>query len=217
MLTLKVSERNVAGKKDLLKLRKEGFLPAVIYGRKEHATPIKLPSHDFKKIFKHAGESTIISLTGLGEEKEVLVHDVDYDPILNEPRHIDFYVIEKGKKIRVNIPLEFVGVAPAIKELGGILVKVVHELEIEVLPKDLPHNIEVDLSSLVDLDAQIHVKDLTLPEGVIAISDAEEVVAAVSEAVEEEIAPPEAPDLASIQVEKKGKEDVTEEEGGGGQ
>ncbi len=210
MLELTVEKRERTGTKSLKALREEGFIPAVIYGKKEESTPIKLSLRNFKKAFKEAGESSIINIKGLKEEKEVLIHDIDFEPVKGEPRHVDFYAIEKGKKLTVSVPLEFVGVSPAVKDLGGILVKVMHELEIEVLPKDLPQHIEVDISSIVDFETSLHVGDLKLPEGVIALAPAEEVVASANEAIEEVFEEPVAVDMDAIDVEEKGK---GEEEG----
>lgn len=214
MLELAATERKRAGKRALMSLRSEGFMPAVIYGRKEKTASIKISKHDFKKVFKTAGESSIVSIKGLGDEKQVLIQEVDFDPITSEPRHVDFYAIEKDKKITVKVPLEFTGEAPAVKELGGILVKVLHELEIEVLPKDLPHSIEVDISTIKDFETSLYVKDLSLPDGVVALTAPDEAVASASEAKEEVEEAPEA-DLDSIEVEGKGKEESAGEGGEG--
>jgi len=208
-LSLQAEKREKSGSAD--SLRKQGKIPAVFYGPKEASTPIALSAAEFLKVWRVAGESAVIDLEGVGETKEVLVNDIDLDPVTNVIRHVDFYVIEKGKPVQVNVPLEFIGEAPAVKELGGVLVKVLHELEIEVLPKSLPHSITVDVSSLKDFESQIHVRDVAVPSGVTVLTDADEVVALVQEAKEEPEAPLEAPDLSSIEVEKKGKE-VTEEE-----
>lgn len=203
MFKLNVELREKSQKND--KLRKTGQMPAVFYGKKEKSTPIVISQSKFKKIWKEAGESSVIELSGKGVEAEALIQDVDFDPVTDEPRHADFYVFEKGKKITISAPLEFVGVAPAVKDLGGTLVKVMHEIEIEAMPKDLPHNINVDISSLANFDSQIVAKDIKLPEGVFLITKPDEVVASVYETKEEvEEAVP--VDLASIEVQKKGKE-----------
>ncbi len=120
--------------------------------------------------------------------------------------HADFYVFEKGKKIKVGVPLEFTGVAPAIKELGGSLIKVLHTIEIEALPKDLPHKINVDISALVDFKTSIKASDLKLPEGVALAVNGDDIIASAAEAKEEieEVAAP--IDLTTIEVAKKGKE-----------
>lgn len=180
-------------------------MPAVFYGKKEKSTPIMLPYAIFEKTLKDAGESTILHLSGEGIDVDVLIHDVGYDPVTDKPRHADFYAIEKGKKLEIKVPIEFIGVAPAVKDLAGVLVKVMHEIEIEALPKDLPHKIEVDISSLVAFDSVVTVKDIKVPAGVEIKAKSEDVVASVYEPKEEVVE--EAPvDLSTIEVEKKGKE-----------
>lgn len=208
MLELKIEERKNIGKTQ--ELRKSGVLPAVFYGKKEKATPVSLLASDFERVYKEAGESTVIVLRGVGEPKEVLIQDVDFHPVSDLPRHIDFYVLEKGAKVQVDIPLEFTGESPAVKGLGGNLVKVLHEIKIKVAPKDLPKSLEVDISGLIDFTNKILAKDIKLPGSAELITKEDEVVALVSEVVEEIEEEVIAPDLASIEVEKKGKEEVEE-------
>lgn len=207
MLKLTAQERDT--KKSPGFFRAKGLLPAVFYGPKEKSVAIALNKVDFMKAWREAGESTVILLETPKGEKEVLVHEVSYEPVRGEPVHVDFYVPEKGKKVAVHVPLEFIGVSLAVKDLGGTLVKVLHEIEIEALPKDLPHTVKIDISALENLDSQILAQDISLPEGVALLAESEEVVAAISVAEEEkeETAPI---DLSSIEVEKKGKK---EEEG----
>lgn len=205
---LQVTKREEKGKK-LAKLRKEGKLPAVVYGPKEEATSITLDKSTFEKVYRDAGESTIITLEGVGDSKEVLVHDVAFDPAKGGAVHVDFYAIEKGKELTVDVPLEFVGEAPAVK-LGGSLTKVLHAIEITCRPSALPKHIEVDVSSLVDFDAAIHVKDLVIPAGVTVENDPEDVIALVQEVKEEEETVPEAIDMDAIAVEEKGKKEEAE-------
>jgi large subunit ribosomal protein L25 len=204
MLELKIIKREEIGKPN--KLRAKGFLPAVFYGKKEIATPISVLASDFEKVYKKAGESTVITLTGVGEPKEVLVHDVDFHPVKNIPRHIDFFVLEKGAKIEVDIPLEFIGESPAVKG-GGNLIKVLHDIEIRVIPKDLPQHIDVDISGLIDFSSRIIAKDIKLPKSAELITKEDEVVALVAEQIEEKEEEVVAPDLESIEVEKKGKKE----------
>jgi len=210
MLQLTVEKREARGKA-AARSRRDGKLPAVFYGPKEETTAISVSARDFVKIWHEAGESTVIELSGVGDKKEALIHDVSVDVVSEKPLHVDFYVIEKGKKIQVSVPLEFEGTASAIKDHGAILVKVIHELEIEVLPKDLPKALSVDTSTLTDLDSQIHVRDIKLPPGVETLVSSDEVVALVTLAKEEEeIITEEAPDLEAIEVEKKGKQEEEE-------
>ena len=202
MITLQVEKRDA--KANLDTIRKTGMMPAVFYGKKEKSTSIQLPFAIFEKTLKDAGESTILHLKGQGIDVDVLIHDVDLDPVTDKPRHADFYAIEKDKKLEIKVPLEFTGVSGAVKDLGAVLVKVAHELEIEALPKDLPHSVSVDLSLLAKFDDVIKVHDLKLPMGVTAKAKADEIVASVYEPKEEVEAAP--VDLAAIEVEKKGKE-----------
>jgi large subunit ribosomal protein L25 len=201
-ITLKVEKRDVKAPVDAL--RNAGKMPAVFYGKKEASTPISIAVVDFIKAYRHAGESTVVTLKGEGIEVESLIHDLDLHPVTGKPLHADFYVFEKGKKIKVGVPLDFVGVSPAVKDLGGSLVKVLHDLEIQALPKDLPHKIEVHINTLVDFKSVIAAKDIKLPHGVELALNPEEIVASVYEPKEEiEVAPV---DLTAIEVEKKGKE-----------
>lgn len=203
-ITLKVEKRDL--KADVNTLRAAGKIPAVFYGKKEASTPISIAYADFVKAYKQAGESTVVILKGEGIEVESLIHDMNLHPVTGKAMHADFYVFEKGKKIRVDVPLEFVGNAPAVKELGGTLIKVLHDIEIEALPKDLPHKISVDISSLVDFKSSIKASAITLPAGVTLAINGEDIVASVSEPKEEteEVSAP--VDLSAIEVEKKGKE-----------
>ncbi len=192
-------------------VRATGNIPAVFYGPKAESTPITVNGPEFIKVWRQAGESSVITLTGLGEEHDALIHDISKDPVKDTVTHVDFYVIEKGKKVQVAVPLEFVGEAPAVKTLSGVLIKVIHELEIEAMPKDLPHSIEVDISSLVDFDAQIKVSDIKLPAGVTAEIDGDEVVALVSAPKEETEEAPTTIDMSAIGIsEERGKKEEEE-------
>ena len=202
-ITLKVEARNETGKK-LKALRANGKLPAVVYGPKHEAVKLSLDSKGFEKIFKEAGESSVLVLSGVGEDAEVLVQEVAYNPVKGGVEHVDFYAIEKGKEVTVNVPLEFTGEAPAIK-LGGSLTKALHEIEVTCKPSALPHEILVDVSSLNTFEDNIRVKDLNIPTGVKVENDPEEMVAAVIEAAEEPEEPVEL-DMDAIEVEQKGKE-----------
>lgn len=208
MLTLKAEIRNKTDK--LEKIREVGQIPAVFYGRKEASTPISIPKIDFLKVWKEAGESSVVNLETPEGVKESLIQDVDIDPITGAPRHADFYVFEKGHKLEVDLPIEFIGISPAVKDLGGVLVKVLHELKIKAMPKDLPHNIEVDISSLSNFDDQILAQDIKLPVGVELEENPEEVVVLVSEPREEKEEEATPVDFSTIEVEKKGKEETTE-------
>lgn len=205
--SLTVEAREIRGKK-LAALREQGKLPGVVYGPKEKATPLLIDRVAFEKVLKDAGESSVITLEGLGTPKDVLVHDVSFDPARGGATHVDFYAIEAGKEITLHVPLEFIGEAPALKQ-GGTLTKVLHEIEVTCVPANIPQHIDVDISVLDSLDAQIHVKDLVIPAGVTIENDPEDVIVLVQAVEEETEDAPTAIDMSAIEVEKKGK---TEEE-----
>ena len=206
MLALKAKTRNI--KEDLAKMRKTGELPAVFYGAGKKSTSISVPKVDFKKVWEKAGESSAIKISTPEGDVDVLIHEVQTDPVTDEPIHIDFLAIDMNKKIRVEVSLEFTGVSEAVKSGLGTLVKVLYEVEVEALPKDLPHNIVADISKLDTLDNQILlVSNLNLPSGVTMITKGTEVVASIAEQKEEKeevVAPV---DLSAIEVEKKGKKE----------
>lgn len=208
MLSLTAKARDLA--QDIKKMRKEGDLPAVFYGMGNKSTPISVSKIEFKKILEKAGESSAVKVTGPNFSVDALIHEIQLDPVTNEPMHVDFLVIDMTKKIKVKVPIEFTGVSEAVKSSLGILVKVLHEAEIEALPKDLPHSLTADISKLSGLDSLVLVSDIVLPQGVTMITKHGEVVASIAEQKEEKIETAEPVDLTKIEVEKKGKK---EEEG----
>ena len=212
MLSLTVEKRANTGK--LEALRESGKMPAVFYGPKEASTSISVSAKEFSKVWKKAGESSVVILKDGAHEHETLIHEVDVHPLSGEPRHADFYVIEKGKKVQVAVPLVFSGVSPAVKDKAAILVKVMREMEIEAAPRDLPRELVVDISALVEYNDSIHAKDIKLPSGVELKVKPEDVVASVTEAKEEVEEAPAAIDMAAIEVtDAKGKEVKEGEEG----
>src|SRR3989338_5742029 len=205
MTTLTVARREATGPKPPA-LRHAGALPAVVYGAHQAATAIVVDARAFGRALASAGESTIVSLEGLGGPAlATLIHEVDLDPVTHLPRHVDLYAVTKGEKVEVAVPLEFVGESPAMKA-GANLVRVLHELAVEADPANLPHEITIDVSILAEIGAQIHAGDVKLPAGVTLVTDPEEVVALIQEVEEEpeEVAAP--ADLSAIEVEGKGKE-----------
>lgn len=208
-MKLQAAPRDKTGSKAAKALRESGSIPAVICGEVKETMHVTLPTKEFEKVWREAGESTLIDLSGVGDTLSVLIQDVEVDPIYGEPIHADLYAVNANEAIEVVVPLIFTGVAPAEKELGGTLIKVLHEIEVEALPKNLPHEMSVDISILKTFDDQVRVSDIVPPQGVKVLTGAEEVVALVQEAKEEEI-PTEAPDITAVEVEKKGKEETEE-------
>ena len=206
MLTLEVKPRDAKESAEVL--REQGIVPAVFYGPKEGTTPISINAQKLESLWKSAGETTIITLKGVGEDKDTLIHDAQFHPVTGKLLHVDFYVLEKGKKVKIKVPLEFTGVAPAEKS-GNIVVKALYEIEIEVAPQELPHNLPVDISSLVNVGDHIVAKDVKLPPSATLIANPDEIVVSVKEFKEEpvEIAP--APETVIIGEEKKAEEGET--------
>ena len=190
-------------------------IKAVVYGPKQKSIPLAIDRKAAEKLYLEAGESTIIKLEGLGEDLEVLVHTVEFGPILSRIEHMDFYAIERGKELTTDVPLIFVGTAPA-EDQDGILNKVLHEIEITCRPSALPKEIEVDVSGMTELDSVINVSDLKLPEGVKTTHEEDEVVAQISTATEEPEPSEEEMSIDDVEVEgekpadESGSEEVKE-------
>ena len=211
MVTLAASPRQIIGK-GVKTLRARGSVPAVVYGAKAPSESIEVNEREFEKIWHVTGEAGLVELVVDGSTKNVLIKDVQRDPLKDGALHIDFYVVEMDKPIRATVPVKFVGDSPAVKQ-GAILVKIIRELEVESLPAKLPHELEVDISKLVAAGDRFLVSDLVVPAGVTVIADSMDIVALTEEPkAEEEVVAETAPSIADIEVvDKKGKEEVSEE------
>ena len=211
MLQLNAEKRDVFGKK-LKNFRKQEKLPAVLYGKGKKTASIFVDSKEFKKIWKKTGESTLIKIKNPESNvvEDVLIQEVALDPLKNEPLHADFYIVEMDKPITAKVNLVFEGVSPAEKELGGILVKVRHDVDVEALPKNLPHELKVDVSKLIKLEDQIVIKDIDLPAGVKILAGENDVVVLI-ETPKEEIVEEKPITIEEVEVEKKGKKEEGEE------
>lgn len=196
---------------DVSDLRKEGKIPASVYGPKQEAISLVLDGRTFNKMFKEAGESTIITLKGLSEPIEVLVKDLAFDAAKGGVIHVDFYAIERGKEITTTVALEFIGESP-IEKTGGVINKVLHEVEVTCRPSHLPPHIDVDVSVIETTEDKITVGDMKVPEGVVINLDPEEAVVVASEAKEEVEEVTETVDMDAIEVEEKGKSEEGEGE-----
>ncbi len=188
-------------------VRSTGNIPAVFYGFKKDATSLAIKKTDFIKAFREVGETNTLTLATPSGSFDALIHEVQHDPVTNEPIHIDFLSVDMTKEIEVDVPFEFVGESAAVKG-GAILVKVMHEVKVAALPKNVPHDIEVDITALETNESVIALKDLKLPEGVRFLEDTEAVVASIVLAKEEVEEATVAPDLSTIEVEAKGKKEV---------
>jgi len=187
-------------------LRSRGFVPAELYGRGTQNMHLAVKASDFKKVFREARESTLITVVLDGKKHPAMIHDVSFDPVSEEPLAIDFYQVRLDEKIKVKIPISFVGESSAVKDAGGLLVKAMHEIEIEALPTNMPHALEVSLALIKNIGESIHVKDVPLPKGVEVHIAPETVIATVTEKKkEEEVAPVVEATVDSVKVETEEK------------
>ena len=185
-MELNVQARDILGKK-VKTLREKGLVPAELYGHGIKNLHLTLSAKEFQKVYKEAGESTIVNL--VTEDKKtlpVMIHEVKTDSLSGEILNIDFYQIKLTEKIRVYIPIEFIGEAPAVKNFGGILIKTLKGIEVEALPQDLPHRLQADLASLNEIGKNIALKDLKIGGNVKLFVNPETIIATVVEAKAEE-------------------------------
>ncbi len=163
-------------------LYREGLIPGNLYGHNVANIHVGVDQIEFEKVLRKAGESTIIELQlPDGAMRNVLIQRVDKHYLSSRPIHVDFYEVKMNEKLTATIPLEFIGEAPAVKVLAGTLVKVLNEVEVECLPGDLPHQIDVDISVLKTFQDSILVKDLKVSDKVEIKAEADEMVAKVDE------------------------------------
>src|SRR3989338_3344182 len=216
-IELNAQKREVLGSK-VKQLRKSGYVPAVLYGKGQESIPLQVPVKDFKKAFESAGESTLIFINVDGKSYPTIIHDIARDAISDSVIHADFYKVNLDEKIKAKVAVVFQGESPAVKDLGGIFVRNINEIEIEAFPQDLPHEITVDISSLKNMGDQILVKDLKLDAKLKVMAEAEEIIATAQEPMSEaELEKAlEAPtstieDVEVIKKEKEEEEEVPEE------
>jgi large subunit ribosomal protein L25 len=215
-LELTATERSVTGSK-VRHLRATGVIPAVLYGKGQEAVNLQVPTKDFDKVFHQAGESTLVYLNVGGHAHPTIIHDIARHPLSGVVIHADFYKVRLDEKIKTMVPVVFVGESPAVKNDGGIFVRNINELEVEALPADLPHEIEVDISSLAKFDDSITLGSIK-GHGWTLTGNVDDVVALVQapkseEELEAELAAPTTDISAVKDVEKPVEEEVPAEEG----
>jgi large subunit ribosomal protein L25 len=203
-MDLAVTERTVLGKK-VNALRREGLIPAELYGHGVPNVHLSVSAKEFAKTYAAAGENTVITLA-VGKEKiPVIVNHVERHYLSGKPASIDFYQVRMDEKITARIPIEFIGDSIAVKEKGAIINKSMVEIEVEALPNDLPRQLAADLSLLDDIDKTIYVRDIAVPKGVTFLVEGDTAVAtATAPRVEEEVVAPVA-DVSEVKVEAEEK------------
>lgn len=203
-------------KKEVKQLRQKGIVPAVLYGHKIKNLNLEVDSKEFENIYKEAGGSSLISLSVEGKKEKllVLIYDVQLDSLSEKPIHIDFYHPPLKEEIEATVPIIFEGESPAVKNLEATLVKNISEIEVKALPQNLPKSINVNIEKLKDIEDNILVKDLRLPEGVKVLKALEDIVASVSppEKVEEVLEKPIEEKVEEVERVKEKKEEKPKEE-----
>jgi large subunit ribosomal protein L25 len=215
---LRVERRKVLGKR-IKKLRKEGILPANIYGKNIKSLAVQVSLKDFLPVYKKVGETGIVEVKVSGEDKArpALIHNVQFNPTTDQPLHVDFHQVSLTEKITANIPIELTGKSPAVEQKIGVLIQPLNEVEVEALPTELPDQFTVDISSLKEVDQSITVGDLKLPTGVKILTSPKEILVKINPPTkEEEVAPPppaeEAPTAGAPSEEKPAAEAKKPEE-----
>lgn len=204
-IELMVQARRITGKQ-VRRLRREGLIPAVIYGHGVESLSLQIDRQELRKALAQAGLSTLITLhLGDGEPPRLaLVREVQRDVLTREILHVDFLQVEMAERITTAVPLRLIGKSPAVEQLGGILLQGVTEVEVECLPGDLVEAIEVDVAHIAELDRDLTVGDLTVPGNVQIVTDPQEMVVRVMAGREEEEVEVEVP-FAPAEVELVGR------------
>lgn len=189
-IELSAATRDILGKKVRF-LRRQGLTPANLYGHNIKSTALQVDTIQLKHTLAKAGKSSLVALKvdSAKRPKMVVIRDIQREPLTGGLLHVDLYQIKMEEKIKIEVSLLFVGEAPAIRDRGGILVQNMNSVEVECLPANMPHNIEVDLSVLQELDQAVHVKDLSVDEDVTILTDLEQSIIQITRSkVEVEIA-----------------------------
>ncbi|HCR36042.1 hypothetical protein A2130_04365 [Candidatus Woesebacteria bacterium GWC2_33_12] len=210
-LTIKYKKRELFGRK-VKRLRKEGLIPANIFGKKIKSEAITVEAKEFREIFEKAGETQIIDLQG----KPVLVSNLQIDPVTSDYIHVDFRQVDLTEKITAKVPIEVLGESPAEKQNIGTVVQQLSEIEVSALPTDLPEKIEIDATILTEVDQAIYVKDLKIDKKVTVKTDPESIVVKVEPPIKEEVVEVVAPVEGEVPVEgvvpAEGEQPVSEEQ-----
>lgn len=188
---LAAQRRTVSGKA-VQRLRREGILPAVVYGHGHPSESIQIDARVFDDLRRHTSRNTLIDLcVEAGRPRPVLVHDVQRDPLTRRTLHVDFFLVTMTEELVVDVPIVLTGESPAVDKHGGTLFHAIDSIKVRALPGDLPTSVSVDVSTLESFDDALHVRDLALPAKVTLVTDPDETIAKVlpPRVVEEEAAP----------------------------
>ncbi|HSK93732.1 MAG TPA: 50S ribosomal protein L25 [Candidatus Angelobacter sp.] len=180
-LELTLDAREAQGKANK-RLRREGLVPGVVYGKGQDSTPVQVDAKTFETLYRSAGKTSVVKfrLPGASRATSGFIKDVQRNPLTGRPIHVDYLLVNLKQEMEVDVPLVFTGEAPAVEETGGTLLHQLSTLRVKALPNDIPHEVEVNVSTLVSLDVAIHVRDLSLNRDLITVmTDPDTMVAAV--------------------------------------
>lgn len=211
---LRAEPRTIIGRQ-VKSLRRQGFVPAVVYGHGFKPLSIQIPLKDFERVYTKAGESTVVYLNVDDQNYPTIIHDIVRDAVSDRFLHADFYKVRLDEKISAKIRLNFIGESPAVKSLSGILIKNMSEIEVEGFPQDLSHQIDVDISGMAELNSHIQIKDLPISSKLEVKDEPEAIVALIQEPISEEelkaqLETPAAAAPEEVEVIKKEKPETTE-------
>lgn len=185
-VVLNAVTRTVTGKQVGV-LRRDGKLPAVMYGHHFDSTPITLDMREATKLLNSVTSSSIVTISLDGKEHATLVREKQKDYLRNTLKHVDFQVVSLTEKIRTNVAVELAGIAPAVKDFNGVLVTGLTEIEVECFPQDLPDRYVIDLVNLVKIGDAIYVKDVVISEKVLILDDPQELIVHITHPVVDEV------------------------------
>ncbi|MDD5221095.1 MAG: 50S ribosomal protein L25 [Candidatus Pacebacteria bacterium] len=195
---------------------KADSLPAVLYGPKTKNQILSLNQKDFEKMLAKTGETSVINLEidGQKDKHTILIHEIQKSPITGKIIHVDLYQPDLTKKVEADVPLSITGISPAVKELGGTLIKNFSEIKVKALPMDLPHEIAIDVSKLLNIHDEIKIKDLNIPEGVEILKDINDIIVSIAPPtdVEAELKKSAEPEAGEPELIRENKEEVAETE-----
>lgn len=186
--TLTAERRTVLGK-HVKQLRRQGWVPGVMYGHGFEAIPLQFENRSLSKLLSHVSGSQLVSVqvTDRKEPEMALVRDVQRDPIRGDVLHVDFYRVEMTERLTAEIPLTLVGESPVIQQHEGILLQGISAIEVECLPGDLVDEVAVDLSDLEEIGQGVYVRDLAIPSGIEVLTDTDEMIVRIVALAEEEV------------------------------
>jgi large subunit ribosomal protein L25 len=180
-LELNLDAREAQGKANK-RLRREGLVPGVVYGKGQDSTPVQVDAKTFETLYRAAGRTSVVKfrLPGASRATSGIIKSVQRNPLSGRAIHVDYFLVNLKQEMEMDVPLVFTGDAPAVEETGGTLLHNLSSLRVKALPNDVPHEIEVNVSTLVSLDLAIHVRDLNLNRDLVTVmTDADTLVATV--------------------------------------